>query len=481
MRILPIGVLFFLASIVVAQNQYTPESLLKAAIKFNTANNPSAEKKLGHFFINFAEKNGLCATDLSDNDSSTLIIISLFPVDEKKPCVVLLSHLDVVDADSTDNSWKYPPYQGIINNDTVYGRGAIDMKGISVMHLFSLLKLKETLKNISYDQLSQNVALLLVGNEELGGKKGAEIVCNRFFHKLNPAVVLGEGGAGLKGIIPGKPDQKVYFVSIAEKKNVWIKLESKSRTHGHASVPSDKSANKILLRAIAKVENEEPKIKFDKTNKLMFHRLGEITGGVEGFILKHISWLIFKPFRKKILSKSEILLPMVTNTFTLTKIYNPPGAINQITSESAAYYDCRLMPRFNETAFTLKRLMGTLDPRIKITVIEETPEAPPTKPDKFYTILEESIVESIPDAQVVPYLFVASSDNSYFRSCGIPTYGLMPIEMSKEMIESVHSSNEHIPVKALNDGIEIYYNFLKKAIYLNSKNEKRRLFKWDNQ
>jgi acetylornithine deacetylase/succinyl-diaminopimelate desuccinylase-like protein len=138
------------------------------------------------------------------------------------------------------------------------------------------------------------------------------------------------------------------------------------------------------------------------------------------------------------------------------------------------------MPRFNETAFTLKRLMGTMDPRIKITVIEETPEAPPTKPDRFYNILEESILESIPDAEVVPYLFVASSDNSYFRSCGIPTYGLMPIEMSKEMIESVHSTNEHIPIKALNEGIQIYFNFLTKAIHLNCKNEKRRLFNRDH-
>ena len=44
MRFLVIGCLFFYVSIVVAQNQYTPESLLKAAIKFNTAYNPAAEK-----------------------------------------------------------------------------------------------------------------------------------------------------------------------------------------------------------------------------------------------------------------------------------------------------------------------------------------------------------------------------------------------------------------------------------------------------
>lgn len=477
MRFLGIGLLFFVSVFTYAQRQYSPELLLKAAIKFNTVNNPANEKKLGHFFMRFAEENGLCASDLSDSDTSSLILISLFPVDEKKQSIVLLSHLDVVSADTIDGNWNYPPFEGVINRDTVYGRGSIDMKGISVMHLFSLIKFKDSLKNTGIEQLNYNVAILMVGNEELGGKKGAEIVCNRFFHKLNPAVVLGEGGAGLKGLIPGKPEQKVFFVSVAEKKNVWIKLESKSRTHGHASVPSDKSANKILLRAIAKIESEEPKIKFDKTSKMMFHRIGEITGGVEGFVLKHISWMIFKPFRKKILSKNEILLPLVTNTFTLTKIYNPPGAINQITSESAAYYDCRLMPRFNETAFTLKRLMGMMDPRIKLTVIEETPEAPVTKPDEFFDVLEETIKETVPGAEVVPYLFIASSDNSYFRFCGIPAYGLMPIEMSQEMLESVHSSNEHLPVKALNTGIDIYYNFLKKATRLNNKEEKRKLFK----
>ncbi|MCC7050262.1 MAG: M20/M25/M40 family metallo-hydrolase [Bacteroidia bacterium] len=463
-----IGVLVCFWQTASAQDIDSPEFLLSEAIRYNTVNNPPEEKKLGNLLGAYASSKGLFVKDFSNSDTSTLLMISLLPFETEKKSVVLLSHLDVVEATNEYNEWSNDPFAGVIKNDTIWGRGAIDMKGISVMQLFSLIKLKEDLKD-SLDNLSYNIVVLLVGNEELGGAKGSEIVCNLFFHELKPAVVLGEGGAGLSGIIPGKPNQQVFFVSVAEKRNLWLKLESKVKTHGHASVPSDKSANKILLKAITKIDKVDDKIKLDKVSKNMFKRLGEITGGAQGFILKHINWWVLKPFRKKILMQNELFLPMVTNTFTLTKIYNPPGAINQITQESSAYYDCRLLPRYNEKIFTLRRLTRILDPRIKLTVVSETPEASSTKPDKFYRLLEKSIKYSYTGAEVVPYMFVASSDNSYFRSCGIPTYGLMPIKLSRELIESVNAPNERISIQSLHQGIAVYYHFIKSSSFYKPK------------
>ncbi|MGZ3899896.1 MAG: M20/M25/M40 family metallo-hydrolase, partial [Bacteroidia bacterium] len=136
----------------------------------------------------------------------------------------------------------------------------------------------------------------------------------------------------------------------------------------------------------------------------------------------------------------------------------------QISGLSAAYFDCRLLPRINEKPFTLKRMMRVLDPRIKLTVLDESPEAEPTKPDKFYNYFSAAIKSVEPNAAIIPFLFLASSDNSYFRNKKIPTYGIMPLELNAELMQTVHGSNERIPLTGLEHGIETYYRFLKEVM-----------------
>jgi len=431
--------------------------VLSGLIKFPSVS--GKESEAAKYLQKICEQKGLYIRVFSESDSAYNFSASLFPLSDNKPNIILLNHLDVVPANETKD-WKYPPYSGAVVKDTVWGRGALDMKGIAVMQLMALLKLKEK----TGTDFKYNVTLLCLGNEESGGKNGAKIICDNYLDELKPAVVFGEGGVGLRNVIPGNAGKKVFFVSVAEKKSLWIKLEAKLRSHGHASMPSNRNANKIILNAITKVENNDPKIKFDRTTKTTFKKLGKLVPGFKGFILSHIYWGIFKPIRKKVLSQNEMLLPMVQNTFQLTSITNPPGALNQISAVSTAYFDCRLLPRFHEKPFTIKRLMRVLDPRIKLTILDESPEAEPTKPDHYYDLFSEAIKKVHSDAEVIPFLFLASSDNSYFRNKKVPTYGIMPLELNAELMQTVHGVNERIPVSGLNSGIEVYYNFFESLL-----------------
>lgn len=53
----------------------------------------------------------------------------------------ILGHLDVVPADPTE--WNYPPYQGVIADGNMYGRGTMDDKGPMIACLFALKALQE--------------------------------------------------------------------------------------------------------------------------------------------------------------------------------------------------------------------------------------------------------------------------------------------------------------------------------------------------
>lgn len=58
-----------------------------------------------------------------------------------KKMIGALTHLDVV---PEGNGWNYPPYEGIVKNDRVYGRGAIDNKGPVIATFYALKAIKES-------------------------------------------------------------------------------------------------------------------------------------------------------------------------------------------------------------------------------------------------------------------------------------------------------------------------------------------------
>ncbi len=438
-------------------SQNTPVKILSDYIKIKSVS--GNEKEAGIFMKKKCEDFGFYTTVFSDSDSSYNFCASLFPLESRLPSIVLINHIDVVPVDENGH-WKHPAFSGIIDNDTLYGRGTIDMKGLAVMQLFALKQLKE---KILLDSAKKNVIILFLSGEETGGLNGAnKIIKPEILNLLNPQVVFGEGGGGLTNIIDGKESELCFFISNAEKKSIWIKLEATVKSHGHGSVPSSKTANKILLKAITKIENTEERIVIDKNAKQTFKELGNIMGGYKGFILKNINWWIFKPLRKKVIHSNEALKTLVTNSYQLTQIQNPKGSVNQVSQTATAFFDCRLLPNKSEKPLLLKLLFRIADPRIKITVIDESPESEPTKLNDDYYNMKKSIETIFPKAHVIPLLFPATTDNSYFRNVNVPSFGVLPFELNKEMVESVHSNNEKIPVKAIDIGISVYLELLKK-------------------
>lgn len=440
--------------------QVDPSAILQHYIQIKSVS--GQEKKAGEYIEAVCRKFGLYTKQFSDSDSSYNFCASVFPIQKNKKSVILINHLDVVAAEDEAN-WTYPPFEGKIAQDSIYGRGAIDMKGLAVMQIFALKKIKESLVE---DSCKFNLCVLFLSGEESGGKNGAALMIQpALLQQLNPLVVFGEGGGGLTNVIPGKKEELCFFVSNAEKKSLWLKLEVKAKSHGHGSVPSSKTADKILLKALNKIENTEERIFIDKSTKKTFHEIGSIMAGTKGFILKHVNWWIFKPLRHKIFDQNEALKTLVTNSYQLTRIHNPQGSVNQVAQVATAYYDCRLLPHKSEKPLVLKLVFGILDPRLKITIMDESPECDYTTLDVHYENMSKAILSVFPKSHVIPILFPATTDNSYFRSMGIPAYGLLPFKLNESMIESVHAMNEKIPLTALDDGIRIYSTFLKNYLH----------------
>ena len=81
---------------------------------------------------------------------------------EGEDYICAIGHIDVV---PEGKSWKYLPYEGVIKNGKIYGRGVLDNKGPIISCLYGLYVLKEL--NL---KLNKKVRIIFGCNEETGFK-----------------------------------------------------------------------------------------------------------------------------------------------------------------------------------------------------------------------------------------------------------------------------------------------------------------------
>jgi carboxypeptidase PM20D1 len=416
------------------------------------------EKPAGEFLSALCKEKGLHIRLFSRELDNYNFAASLYPLASGKPNIIFLNHIDVVPPANT-SAWRYPPFSGIIADGMVWGRGAIDLKGIAIMQLMAILSLKEHAE--IYD-LPYNVTLLCVSQEETTSK-GARYVVEHHLEELSPLVVFGEGGAGISNLVESNPKQEVFCISTAEKQVLWLRLSLNIHSGGHGAVPPDAYANKIMVKALARLLRKKQPIQFVESNLPMFETLGKIEKGARGVALRNLK--ILKPFAGSKLRREPKLLALVSNTISLTRIDNPPGGDNQIAQQVSAILDCRLLPETDPEQFvrSVKRSLNNSNIRIDIeTQIEAS--RPTSTSNYLYQGFKQSLTAVFPDAKVMPFLFPAYTDNNFFRSQGIPVYGIKPLSLSNELLESVHNTDERIPIKALEDGIEVYKHFLSNIV-----------------
>jgi carboxypeptidase PM20D1 len=442
------------SEIFVKEESISSEELLQKLIQFESIS--TKENPLAEFVMTFSKNYGLYVQNFSKNLNATNFTASLYPLSANKPNIILTSHLDVVPSNDIKN-WKYPPFSGKIVNDTIWGRGAIDCKGLAVMQLAAIINFVALSKT---QNLNYNVTFLGISGEENNNPDGANYIISEHLKELNPIVVFGEGGSGLTNLVPSKPELEVFGISVAEKSSLWLRLDAKNKANGHGAVPPDLYANKRLIKALIDLLDQKRKIKFLKVSREMFKELGKLEGGFKGFIIKHINWTVFWPFVKKYFREGEIFNVLVNNTFLISEMGTiNSGSVNQIGSGAYAVLDCRLLPGTDKKKF-IRKVQFAVGLKVNITIISESPNTLPSKKDQFYENMQQALQNVYPKCMVSPILFPASTDNNYFRQYQIPTFGIIPVIFSRNALEGVHGDNEYLPIKDLYLGIEVYKKFI---------------------
>jgi len=434
----------------------SPEKLLSEYIQMKSVTGDEAPA--ARFLLQKCREAGLNAFVFNDEQNSFNFAASLYPLETHKPNVVFHTHCDVVH-EGDSSKWKYPPFSGTIADSAVWGRGSIDNKALGIMELMALSRFVERAKN---EDLPYNFTILVVSNEEEGGKLGAGRVVNNYLDLLNPVVVYGEGGAGLKHVLITHPEQTVFGISIIHKQGVWLDLSLKNGSCAHGAIASDNNINNKLINALFRLSHTKRKLKITEASELMVHELSDHEKGLIKCAYRHPK--LFFPLVKKRILKDPLLSLIFTDTYNITNINSPYSAMNSVADEVHAIIDCRFLEPTRPEDIVKQIGKKSKCPGLTIRVLKESPAATFTRPDLYYRWMSEAILQDNQEAVVVPVLFPAIADNNYFRNKNIPTYGLVPCLLKADDVKRIHNTDEHISVKCINQGISIYSNLISIAL-----------------
>lgn len=299
-----------------------------------------AENDAAYFLIDYCIEKQLFVKVFNDEEGCVNFAASLYPLDSGKPNIIFLNHTDVISCGDKDK-WTYPPYSGTISDNKIWGRGAFDNKGLAITQLAAIEQFIAISQVVS---LPYNVTFLSVSGEETGGSTGSALVSKNFKVIFNPSVVIGEGGSGMNNVALVKDNKSYFGISICEKSLIWLELKCIYMGAGHSAIAGHESANTHMINALAKLANRRIRIKSTPEVRLMFASLGNEIGGLKGYLVEHINWVMLKPVLKYFSSRNTELESVLSNTITISSIGKENPNPNRINQEARAVLDCRLLP-----------------------------------------------------------------------------------------------------------------------------------------
>jgi len=366
---------------------------------------------------------------------------------------VLMAHYDVVPVD--EKAWEKPPFEAILENGVIWGRGTLDTKATFNGVLFSA----DTL--IAEGFVPENdIYFAFSGGEEVNGK-GAINIVDYFQEKgIVPALVVDEGGAVVENVFPGVKGA-CAVIGIAEKGMMDVKYTCKSGG-GHASAPKPHTPLVELSRACCDLENKPFKSHLTKPVAEMFDTLGRHSTFVYRMIFANLwafGWVLDIICKK---SGGELNALMRT-TVAFTQAQGSRAA-NVIPPEASLVSNIRLNPE-DSTESALEYLNKTVNnSNVEIEILHGMNPSRISKTDcDAWNKVAKAVVSTWKGAIASPYLMVQCSDSRHYGRISDKVYRFSAMDLTSEERATIHGNNEKIRVETVKSAVEFYIRLIKQC------------------
>jgi acetylornithine deacetylase/succinyl-diaminopimelate desuccinylase-like protein len=370
--------------------------------------------------------------------------------DAKAKPMLLLAHLDVVEADPKD--WTRDPFTLVEEGGYYYARGTVDDKAMAAVWADTMIRLKQ-----AGPKPKRTIKLALTcGEETTFAWNGAEWLAKNKPDLVAAEFALNEGGGGR---LDEAGRREVLALQVGEKAAQNYTFLA-TNPGGHSSQPVPDNAIYQLADAVKAVQGYEFPVRFTDTTRAFF----TATAAISAPAMKDaITRLLAHPddaAADKVVSADKAFHSTLRTTCVAT-LLNAGHAENALPQRATANVNCRIFPgeTVDATLATLQRLAGT---SVKVTANQPVrPTAiPPTLDPKIVAPARAVATKRFPGVPLTPFMSTGATDGIFLEAIGIPVYGMPGMFIDKDG-GGIHGLNERIRVKSLYEGRDYLFDLVR--------------------
>jgi len=332
-------------------------------------------------------------------------LIGIIYGEDRSRTLWIIGHMDTV-PEGDLSLWSHDPYDPILKDGKIYGRGTLDDGQAIVASYFAAKAILATGMRPRY-----NIGLAYVSDEEAGSEYGLLYLMDKGIFKPNDLVVVPDGG-----------NSDGSFIEIAEKSSAWIKITTIGK-QAHASMPhTGINAHRAAMKFALAVDEYMHK-KYDLRDET------------------------FDP---------------PESTFEITKKEKNVDNINTIPGKDVIYFDYRVLPQYNinEVIEDVRNIAREFEKKenvkIDVEIVQSSQAAPPTDVNSEVVQKLMAAIRELRGIEPVPGGIGGGTVAAAFRQVGIPAV----VWMTADDVE--HQPDEFCRVEnCINDAKVFVYLALK--------------------
>lgn len=369
--------------------------------------------------------------------------------DPVKAPIVLLAHVDVVDALAED--WVRAPYELTEEDGYFFGRGTADNKyGVT-----NLVQTFIRLKNEGWEP-NRDIVMVLSGDEETGmvSTRGQAKYVDEH---IKPEFVLNADAGGLALGPMGQP--LYYGVQGAEKTYATWEL-TVNNPGGHSSAPRSDNAIYELSEAILKLRDYKFPVMSSELTRASLRvggrqRLDKLGQAMRDFADNPSDEDAIAVLRANPATVGTI------GTTCVTTMLRAGHAENALPQSATVTVNCRIFPGvgIDATEARLKEVVGNEE--VKFELISDLVESPESiLRDDVTDAIKASLAERGVDVPILPHMSSGGTDGMHYRNLGYDTVAISAAA-AKQNDTFAHGLNERLPVESFYDGLDHWSIILK--------------------